>query len=115
MSEFTTGEHDPENEKLVVLSRSARARNGSAEGAAVRDSTGRTYVATTVELPSLRLSALQGAVVMAVSGGAEVLEAGVVVTDADLDEQDVAAARDLGVAQVVLVAPDGGTTGVVRP
>lgn len=115
MSEFVAGQRDPEDEKLVVLARSARARNGSAAGAAVRDTTGRTYVATTVELASLRLSAVQGAVAMAVSGGAEALETGVVVTDADLAEQDVAAARDLGAAQVLLVAPDGSTTAVVRP
>ncbi|MGW0072560.1 cytidine deaminase, partial [Streptosporangium sandarakinum] len=61
---------DPEDNKIIVLARSARARNGTAEGAAVRDETGRTYVATDVALPSLTLSALQVAVAMAVSSGA---------------------------------------------
>ena len=41
----------PEDLKIVTLARSARARNGVPEGAAVRDETGRTYVAATVELP----------------------------------------------------------------
>lgn len=66
--------------KLVTLARSARARNVAAEGAAVRDDTGRTYVATSVALPSLKLSALQAAVVMAVASGANALEAAAVVS-----------------------------------
>ena len=40
-----------EDLKLITLARSARARNGAPEGAAVRDGDGRTYVATTVSLP----------------------------------------------------------------
>ena len=69
----------PDDEKLVTLARSARARNNTAEGAAVRDDTGRTYVATTVELSSLPLSALQAAVVIAVASGADALEAAAIV------------------------------------
>jgi hypothetical protein len=70
-----------EDAKLVTLARASRARNSSAEGAAVRDQDGRTYVATSVDLPSLRLSALQTAVAMAVSSGASSLEAAAVVSD----------------------------------
>ncbi len=77
---------DPEDEKLVTLARSARVRSGSAEGAAVRDDIGRTYVAATVSLPSLTLTALQAAVAAAASSGATALEAAVVVTtSADVD------------------------------
>ena len=65
----------PEDAKLVTLARSARARTRAAQGAAVRDGDGRTYVAATVALPSLELSALQVAVAMAVSSGAPGLEA----------------------------------------
>lgn len=72
---------DPEDRKIVTLARSARARNGVPEGAAVRDETGRTYVAGTVALDSLRLSALRTAVAMAVASGAKSLEAAAVVTD----------------------------------
>jgi cytidine deaminase len=71
---------DAEDEKLVTLARSARARSGAAEGAAVRDDIGRTYVAATVELPALSLTALQAAVAAAASSGAKRLEAAVVVT-----------------------------------
>jgi hypothetical protein len=86
----------PEDAKLVTLARSVRARNSAAEGAAVRDLDGRTYNASTVALPSLKLTALQAAVAAAVSSGAEGLEAAVVVTDAGaLDEDSVKAVRDL--------------------
>lgn len=89
-------ELDPEDAKIVTLARSSRARNGAAEGAAVRDTDGRTYAATTVDLSSLKITALQAAVAAAVSSGAEGLEAAAVVTDADaLDHASVAAAHDL--------------------
>ncbi|MFF8968546.1 cytidine deaminase [Streptomyces sp. NPDC014995] len=101
---------DPEDRKIVTLARSARARNGVPEGAAVRDETGRTYVAGTVGLPSLRLSALQTAVAMAVASGATSLEAAAVVTEADgVSETDRAAVADLGGpgTPVLLAGPDG--------
>ncbi|MEZ0065640.1 hypothetical protein ABIA32_001640 [Streptacidiphilus sp. MAP12-20] len=97
MSEQQPVELDAEDKKIITLARSARARNGVAEGAAVRDETGRTYVAGTVSLPSLHLSALQTAVAMAVASGAKGLEAAAVVGDANhLADEDLAAARDLG-------------------
>jgi hypothetical protein len=108
---------DPEDAKLVTLARSARARTRAAQGASVRDRDGRTYAAATVELPSLRLSAVQVAVAMAVTSGARGLEAVVVLGRADggaeaahdVAEADLAAVRDLagpGVP-VHLTAPDG--------
>ncbi|MFJ2816313.1 cytidine deaminase [Streptomyces sp. NPDC087294] len=108
-----SNELDPEDRKIVTLARSARARNGVPEGAAVRDETGRTYVAGTVELASLKLSALQTAVAMAVASGATSLEAAAVVTEADeVPGADLAAVRDLGgTGTPVLVA---GVDGVVR-
>jgi hypothetical protein len=100
---------DPEDAKIVTLARSSRARNAAPEGAAVRDTDGRTYVATTVSLPSLKLSALQVAVAMAVSSGAPGLEAAAVVTSEPAADADgVAAVRDLAATAPVLVAgPDG--------
>jgi hypothetical protein len=101
-------ELDPEDAKIINLARSALVRSGAPEGAAVRDGTGRTYAATTVSLPSLRLSALQVAVAMAVSSGADVLEAAAVVSAAvDFAEADLDAVRDLKAAAVFLAAPDG--------
>jgi len=103
----------PEDDKLVTLARSARARTGAAEGAAVRDTDGRTYAAATVALPSLRLSALQVAVAMAACSGAEGLEAAAVVGAADaVDGPGLAAVRDLApAAPVYRLAPDGSLLG----
>jgi hypothetical protein len=102
---------DDEDVKLVTLARASRARTGTTEAAAVRDGSGRTYVATAVELPTLRLSALQAAVAAAVSSGADGLEAAVVVTaQEDADADGVAAVSDLaGAGCLVLVADPNGS------
>jgi cytidine deaminase len=103
---------DPEDTKIITLARSARARNGSAEGAAVRDETGRTYAATNVALPSLTLSAVQVAVAMAVSSGANRLEAVALVSEADEPGgPDLAVVEDIGNAIVYLAGPDGAVKG----
>lgn len=101
---------DPEDAKIVTLARSARARTGAAEGAAVRDTDGRTYVGTTVALPSLVLSALQAAVAAAVSSGATALEAAAVVTEVGAaDQAGRAAVADLTPDAPVLVADPTGS------
>ena len=98
-----TTEPSAEDRKLVTLARSTRARTGAAEGAAVRDSDGRTYAAATVALPSLAVSALGVCVAMAVSSGSSGLEAAVLLTDADaVDDGDLSALRDLAGAGVVV-------------
>ncbi len=105
---------DAEDAKLVTLARGARGRAGAAEGAAVRDTDGRTYAAATVMLPSFRLTAAQAAVAAAVAAGADGLEAlavvgGSVAAGADgLDPASSAAAADLHAA-VVIVADAEGT------
>jgi cytidine deaminase len=105
-------ELDPEDGKLVTLARAARARTGAAEGAAVRDEMGRTYVACTVALPSLSLTAMQAAVAAAVSSGAQRLEAAVVVTETEaLDDDSRCVALDLGVQQPYVAGPDGEVRG----
>ena len=101
---------DPEDAKIVTLARSSRARTQAAEGAAVRDTDGRTYAAATVDLPSLRLTALQAAVAAAVSSGAPGLEAAAVVTTADaVDDASLAAVHDLAPTAPVLRADASGT------
>ena len=98
-----------EDAKLVTLARATRARTRAAEGAAVRDLDGRTYAGASVDLPHLRLSALEVCVAMAVSSGSSGLEAAVVLTE---DEPAVDAVRDLGGAGVpVLVGDARGTIG----
>jgi cytidine deaminase len=100
-------ELDVEDAKIVTLARAARARTRADEGAAVRDTDGRTYVGTTVGLPSLQLSALQAAVAAAVGSGARGLEAAALVTDAaEADAPGRAAVADLTPdAPVIVVTP----------
>jgi hypothetical protein len=106
MTELT----DPEDKKIVTLARSTRARTGALEGACVRDTDGRTYAGATVDLASLRLSALQVAVAMAVASGAKGLEAVAILGErAAVEETDMSVVRDFagpGVP-VHLAAPDG--------
>ena len=90
MSELTT-----EDKKLLTLARATRARTGAAEGAAVRDSDGRTYAAATVDLPSLQVSALGVCIAMAVASGSRGLEAAVVLSEApQVAAGDLAALAD---------------------
>ena len=92
-----------EDQKLVTLARATRARIQAAEGAAVRDTDGRTYAAATVALPSLQLTAVQAVVAMAVASGASGVDACVVLGEAqDLTEPDAAVLHDFA-----------GTNGVV--
>ncbi len=113
MSDVTPGAEDL---KIITLARSSRARVAASEGAAVRDETGRTYTAAAVALPSLRLSALRLAVAMAVSSGAQKLEAAALVSDAELDPGDLAVVRDLGPdATVFHAAPDGTVRETLTP
>ena len=92
-----------EDRKLVTLARATRARTGAAEGAAVRDTDGRTYAAATVDLPSLQVSALGVCVAMAVASGSRGLEAAVVLTGADaVTDADLAAVRDFAGPGVVV-------------
>jgi hypothetical protein len=117
LSRVNEAQPGQEDLKIIALARAARARVTAAEGAAVRDETGRTYAAAAVALPSLRLSALHLAVAMAVSSGAASLEAAALVTDGDgPDPGDLAAVRDLGPDAIVFqAAPDGTIKATLRP
>ncbi|KRF15443.1 cytidine deaminase [Nocardioides sp. Soil797] len=93
----------PEDAKLVTLARATRARTRAAEGAAVRDTDGRTYAAGTVDLPSLKVSAVQVCVAMAFASGSTGLEAVVLLGDAtELAQADRAALDDFAGAGVVV-------------
>ncbi len=105
----------PEDDKLVTLARSSRARTGSPRGAAVRDLDGRTYVASSVALPSLEVSALDLAVAMAVSSGSGGLEAGAVVLEDAEAVVSLNAVREMAGGDVpVYLADRGGAIVSVR-
>lgn len=99
MSEFSA-----EDAKLVTLAKSARARVGAAEGAAVRDGDGRSYTGVTVRQPSFEISALQLAVANALAAGASILEAAVVVTaESEVDDSAARGVTDQAPVHVVTV------------
>ncbi|GAB3221523.1 hypothetical protein GCM10027447_07180 [Glycomyces halotolerans] len=100
MSDLTVEALDAEDAKLVTLARGAAGRVQQRTGAAVRDGIGRTYASAAVDLPSLKLTALQAAVAQAFAAGAETLEAAVVF-GSESDEEGMRAAREL--AESVLV------------
>jgi cytidine deaminase len=112
---------DPEDLKIVTLARTARLRahaphTGVAEGAAVRDTDGRTYAGATIENadPALTTSALRAAVAAAASSGARTFEAAAVVGDALVSAADLAVLREFGVGVPVLLArADGGLTDTI--
>jgi hypothetical protein len=90
-----------EDHKLVTLARATRSRTGGPEGAAIRDSDGRTYAAATVALPSLQVSAIGVCVAMAVSSGSRGVEAAVVLGDTgQVSPLDLDVLRDIGGAGV---------------
>jgi hypothetical protein len=100
-----------EDAKLLTLAKGARARAAGSQGAAVRDDDGRTYAAASVALPSLKLTALQAAVAIAVSSGATALEAAVIVGAREgvtADVASVAAATEMS-TPVLFLADSSGT------
>jgi hypothetical protein len=117
VSDGAPDEPGPDDVKIIALARATRARVESAEGAAVRDETGRTYAAAAIALPSLRLSALRLAVAMAASSGATTLEAAALVSNGGQpDPADISAVRELGPRAVLFYAgPDGEVLDVLKP
>ena len=61
--------NNPEDNKLVTLATSTLARSGSQQAAALRDNTGRTYVAINVTSPSLNLDAFEAVLTVALASG----------------------------------------------
>jgi cytidine deaminase len=104
---------DPEDQKLVTLARAAYGRafvsRWQPAGAAVRDDTGRTYAAASVEIEGVDVTALQLAVAIAVSSGARRFEAGAVVTDNDdeFDTDGYDALHAFGDVFLIRARPDG--------
>ena len=113
MSDQPPAPTDPEDVKIITLARSALARTGAPQGACVRDTDGRTYAATNVDLPHLALSAVAVAVAMAVSSGAGGLEAVALASSAETDlTTDLAVVRDFGGGGVTMWSVDA--LGTVR-
>lgn len=104
-----TAPTDPEDRKIITLARSALARTGTAQGACLRDTDGRTYAGTAVDLDHLRLTATQVVVAMAVSSGAQGIEA-VAVAGVEPSDDDLGVIGDLPGDDVVVWTTDAQGT-----
>lgn len=96
------GPTDAEDVKIITLARSALVRTGARQGACLRDTDGRTYAGTSVDLEHLKLSAIQVVVAMAVSSGARGVEAVALAGSENPTNDDAVAVGDLagGTAEV---------------
>ncbi len=59
--------NNPEDQKLVTLAQATLKRSGAKQAAALRDNTGRTYVAVPVNSPSLALDAIEAVFAVAMA------------------------------------------------
>ncbi len=70
---------NPEDTKLATLATNTLARSGALQAAALRDTTGRTYVAINVTSPSLNLDAFEAVLTVALASGITGIESVVAV------------------------------------
>jgi hypothetical protein len=107
---------DPEDLKIIALAKATLARSQHREAACVRDTDGRTYTGSNVDLEHLRLSAVAVAVAMAVSSGASGLEAVALAGEGGPSENDLALINDLPGERVVVwsVEASGSVRGLVE-
>jgi len=66
---------NPEDQKLVTLAQATLKRSGAKQAAALRDLTGRTYVAVAVSSPSLSLDAVEAVFTVALASQISGIEA----------------------------------------
>ena len=96
---------NPEDTKLVTLATNTLARSGARGAAALRDTTGRTYVAINVASPSLNLDAFEAVLTVALASGITGIES-VVATGAQ--PSNVKAIKDFApTATVFYISADG--------
>jgi len=67
--------NNPEDQKLVTLAQATLKRSGAIQAAALRDNTGRTYVAVPVDSPSLSLDAVEAVFTVAMASQISGIEA----------------------------------------
>lgn len=78
-----------EDQKLQVLAEATLRRTGASQAAALRDSTGRTYVARNISSSGLTLDAAEAVFTVAIASQIEEIEAVVVVGDGSINLKPV--------------------------
>lgn len=96
---------NPEDSKLVTLATNTLTRSGAQQAAALRDTTGRTYVAINVISPSLNLDAFEAVLTVALASGITGIES-VVATGAQ--PSNVKAIKDFAPAATVFYIAASG-------
>jgi len=66
---------NPEDQKLATLALATQKRTGASQAAALRDSTGRTYVAISISAPDLTLDAIEAVFTVAMASQISGIEA----------------------------------------
>lgn len=72
---------NPEDQKLATLAAATLARTGAKQAAALRDTTGRTYVAINIATPTLTLDAVQAVFTVAAASQIAGVEGVVIAGD----------------------------------
>ncbi len=97
--------NNAEDRKLAILATNTLTRSGAREAAALRDSTGRTYVAINVQSPSLNLDAFEAVLTVALASGITGIES---VVATGVQPSNVKAIKDFApTATVFYIAADG--------
>ena len=96
--------NNPEDQKLVTLAQATLKRSGSDQAAALRDVTGRTYVAVAIDSPSLKLDAVEAVFTVAMASQIDGIEA-VVFTGERRAKTDVIS--DFAPLAAIFFANDG--------
>jgi hypothetical protein len=76
---------NPEDSKLETLARATQRRTSSEQAAALRDSTGRTYVAIDISTPSFSLDSIAAVFTVAMASQISGIESVVVVGDGPIN------------------------------
>jgi hypothetical protein len=95
---------NPEDQKLVTLAQATLKRSGAKQAAALRDSTGRTYVAVAITSPSLSLDAIQAVFTVAMASQIDGIEA---VVFAGERRAETAVITDFAPKAAIFFANDG--------
>jgi len=80
---------NPEDAKLDTLARATQRRTGCEQAAALRDSTGRTYVAINISTPSFSVDSIAAVFTVSMASQISGIEAVVVVGDGPINVEPV--------------------------
>lgn len=94
-----------EDQKLLALASATLKRTGAAQAAALRDNTGRTYVAVNISSPSLTLDACHSVFTVAMASGISGIESVVVVGQKPIK---VGALREFSSSATLFYCADNG-------